>query len=276
MEAVVRVKQFVGEYRIGPEIIGQGNNTIVRLATNLRTQEKVAVKIIDITKPLVRERAFREAEVLRDLGKHKYIIRLHAEHKDERFLYLFIEYASGGDLFTFVQKCGCLDEPKARMFSKQIVESLAYCHERKISHHDVKLENMLLGSDLTLRLTDFGLSQRISQDGISSFSGSPLYMAPEIFSLQPHTERVDVWSLGVCLYVMTTGTFPFVATTYEDLEEKVLFDDVPLCCGFSDELLHLIRGMLHKDAQQRLSLAQVRQHKWFKVDERPGYKNSWS
>jgi len=90
MEAVIRVKQCIGDYKIGPEIIGQGNNATVRLATNLRTQEKVAVKIIDITNPNVRERAFKEAEVLRDLGKHKNIIKLFAEHQDERFLYLFM------------------------------------------------------------------------------------------------------------------------------------------------------------------------------------------
>lgn len=278
MEAVVRVKQFVGDFIIGPEVIGQGNNTIVRLATNLRTQEKVAVKIIDISNTNVRDRAFKEAEVLRDLGKHKNIIKLYAEHQDERFLYLFMEYASGGDLFSVVQRHGCIDESKARTFCRQIVDALTHCHERKITHHDVKLENMLLAVDRTLRLSDFGLSQRVTTDGITVFSGSPLYMAPEIFSLQPHTERVDIWSLGVCLYVMVTGTFPFVANTYEDLEEKVLFDDIPTYCGLSEELMHLLRGMLHKDSQQRFSLTQVRQHKWFKVDERPGYstKPSWS
>jgi len=278
MEAVVRVKQFVGDYIIGPEVIGQGNNTIVRLATSLRTQEKVAVKIIDISHTNVRERAFKEAEVLRDLGKHKNIIKLYAEHQDERFLYLFMEYASGGDLFSVVQRHGCLDEPKARTFCRQIVDALSHCHERKIAHHDVKLENMLLAVDRTLRLSDFGLSQRVTPEGVAAFSGSPLYMAPEIFSLQPHNERVDVWSLGVCLYVMVTGTFPFVANTYEDLEEKVIYDDIPTYCGLSEELMHLLRGMLHKDSQQRFSLVQVRQHKWFKVDERPGYsaKVSWT
>jgi serine/threonine protein kinase len=280
MEAAVRIKQCVGDYKIGPEIIGQGNNAIVRLATNLRTQEKVAVKIIDITNPNVRERAFKEAEVLRDLGKHKSIIKLFAEHKDERFLYLFMEYASGGDLFTIVQRHGSLDETKARNFCRQIVDALIHCHERKIAHHDVKLENMLLAADRTLRLSDFGLSQRVTADGISAFSGSPLYMAPEIFSLQPHNERVDVWSLGICLYVMVTGTFPFIANTFEDLEEKVMLDEVPSFCGLSEELMHLIRGMLHKDCQQRFSLNQVRNHKWFKVDERPASvypaKPSWS
>jgi len=281
MEAVVRVKQFVGEYRIGPEIIGQGNNAVVRLATNLRTQETVAVKIIDITQANARERAFRETEVLRDLGKHKHITKLYAEHQDERFLYLFMEYASGGDLFSYVQRHGCLEEARARTFCKQVIEALSHCHERKIAHHDVKLENMLLAIDKTIRLSDFGLSQRMHMhDGITAFSGSPLYMAPEIFSLQPHNERVDVWSLGICLYVMVTGTFPFVANTYEDLEEKVLFDPVPVFCGVSEEFTHLLHGLLHKDPQQRLSLAQVRHHKWFKIDERPAPysspRSSWS
>lgn len=283
MEAAVRVKQFVGDYRIGPEIIGQGNNAVVRLATNLRTQEKVAVKIIDITQTNARERAFREAEVLRDLGKHKHITKLYAEHQDERFLYLFMEYASGGDLFSYVQRHGCLEEAKARTFFKQIIEALSHCHDRNIAHHDVKLENMLLAADKSVRLSDFGLSQRMLGEGvnaINAFSGSPLYMAPEIFSLQPHSERVDVWSLGICLYVMVTGTFPFLANNYEDLEEKVLFDPVPVFCGVSEEFTHLLHALMHKDPHQRLSLAQVRHHKWFKIDERPAPyaspRSSWS
>jgi len=266
MEAAVRVKQFVGDYRIGSEVIGQGSNAVVRLAMNLKTQEQVAVKIIDITQSSFRERALREAEVLREVGKHPYVTHLYADCQDERFLYLFMEYASGGDLFSYVQRHGCLEEAKAKHFFRQAVEGLAHCHERRVAHHDVKLENMLLAPGQTLRLSDFGLSQRLHPtDTISSFAGSPLYMAPEIFSLQAHDERVDVWSLGICLYVMVTGTFPFLANTYEDLEEQVLFDEAPVVCGLSEEVSSLLQGMLQKDPQQRLSLTQVKQHRWFKT-----------
>jgi len=179
-------------------------------------------------------------------------------------LYLFMEYASGGDLFTYVHRLGTLSEGKARYFFKQCVDALAYCHERRVAHHDIKLENMLLTTEQSLRLSDFGLSQKLNpmEGGITSYGGSPLYMAPEVFSLQPHNEQVDVWSLGICLYVMVSGTFPFVANNYTDLEEKVLFDDVPSIYGISEYLNDLIQGMLRKDPLKRLSLAIIRQHRW--------------
>jgi len=263
MEAAIRIKQVIGDYKIGSEVIGVGSYAVVRRAVNTRTLQQVAVKIIDLTQPQVRERAFREAEVLREVGKHKYIIALYDSYEEERFLYLFMEYASGGDLFSYVQRMGNITEGKARYFFKQCVDAIVYCHERRVAHHDVKLENMLLSPDHSLRLSDFGLSQRLHPvEGIASYCGSPLYMAPEVFSLQPHSEQVDVWSLGVSVYVMVSGSFPFVANTYTDLEEKVLFDDVPFLYGISEQLNDLIQGMLRKDPLKRLTFTAVKQHKW--------------
>jgi len=263
-EEAGKTKNMVGDYKIGSEVIGVGSYAIVRHAYNTRTSQQVAVKIIDLTHPQIRDRAFREAEVLREVGRHKNIIALYDFHEDDRHLYLFMEYASGGDLFSHVHRLGTLSEGKARYFFKQCVDALGYCHERRVAHHDIKLENMLLTTEQSLRLSDFGLSQKLHamEGGITSYGGSPLYMAPEVFSLQPHNEQVDVWSLGICLYVMVSGTFPFVANNYTDLEEKVLFDDVPSIYGISEHLNDLIQGMLRKDPLKRLSLAIIRQHRW--------------
>jgi len=263
MEASTRIKQQIGEYKISQEIIGVGSYAVVRRAVHSRTCQQVAVKIIDLTHPQVRERAFREVEVLREVGKHKNIIALYDSHEEDRYMYLFMEYASGGDLFSYVQRVGPITEVKARYFFKQCVDALAYCHERRVTHHDVKLENMLLSLEQSLRLSDFGLSQRLHPvEGITSYCGSPLYMAPEVFSLQPHSEQVDLWSLAVSLYVMVSGTFPFVANSYADLEEKVLFHDVPFLYGMSEQLNDLIQGMLRKDPLKRLTLSAVKLHKW--------------
>jgi len=264
MEAAsARIKQAIGDYKIALDNIGVGSYAVVRRAYHLRTSQQVAVKIIDLNQPQTRERAFREVEVLREVGKHKNIIALYDSHEEDRFLYLFMEYASGGDLFSYIKGVGCLTEGKARYFFKQCVDALVFCHERRVAHHDIKLENMLLSFDQSLRLSDFGLSQRLHPvEGVTSYCGSPLYMAPEVFSLQPHSEQVDVWSLGVSLYVMVSGSFPFVANTYPDLEEKVLFDDVPFLYGMSEHLNDLIQSMLRKDPLKRLTIAAVKQHKW--------------
>uniref|UniRef100_A0A6B2LDH6 non-specific serine/threonine protein kinase n=1 Tax=Arcella intermedia TaxID=1963864 RepID=A0A6B2LDH6_9EUKA len=185
--------------------------------------------------------------------------------EEDRFLYIVMEYAPGGDLFTHVQKHGHLSETKARYFFKQMVDAVQFCHEKKIVHHDVKLENMLLQSlpEQSLRLSDFGLSQKIHPtESISACCGSPLYMAPEVFSTQPHNELVDVWSLGVCLYVMVSGTFPFVANSYSDLEEKVLFYDPSYLVGISATCNDLLQGMLRKDPLKRYAMSAIKQHKW--------------
>jgi len=89
-------------------------------------------------------------------------------------------------------------------------------------------------------------------------------MAPELFSLLPHTDAIDMWSLGVCLYVMVMDTFPFIAESYSELEERVLFDPVriPFSMGLSDNLQDLLHRMLHKDPTQRITLAQVKEHSW--------------
>lgn len=268
--AVVEIPEYIGDYKIEPTILGVGSNgCCVRLAVNLSTGEKVAVKILNISlSPQIYKRAFLEAEALRQL-QHDNIIKLYDVHQDEPYIFLFLELASGGDLFSFIQRHGRLEECKARLFFHQIVNAIQHCHENGIIHHDLKLENLLLTEDENhLRLIDFGLCARFTptQPIISNhYAGSPLYMSPEIFSLQPHTMAVDIWSLGVCLYYMVTDTFPFLAETCNELEEKVLFEEVifPNNMGLSDNLKDLIVRMLNKDPNQRITIAEIKKHSWW-------------
>eukprot|EP01126_Amoeba_proteus_P018991 TRINITY_DN196_c0_g1_i5.p1 TRINITY_DN196_c0_g1~~TRINITY_DN196_c0_g1_i5.p1 ORF type:complete len:209 (+),score=44.49 TRINITY_DN196_c0_g1_i5:414-1040(+) len=202
-----------------------------------------------------------------------------------------MEYASDGDLYSHVEKNGPLTEARARKILRQILSALEYCLLKGWVHHDVKLENILLMEEDDIRLSDFGLSQRLPpppplppsslqhqvHEGeerrslLNVFSGSPLYMAPEIFSLQEHDEQVDMWSLGVCLYFMLVGSFPFIADSYPALEESVLFDDVKFTTSMnlSSSVQDLIRLMLSKDPKKRIKFLSVRHHKWLNEDIRP-------
>jgi serine/threonine protein kinase len=268
--AVAEIPEYVGEYKIEQMMLGIGSNgCCVRLGVHLPTNEKVAVKILNISlSPSVRNRAFQESDALRQLH-HENIIKLYGVYEEDPYFFLFLELAPGGDLFSFIQRHGRLDEHKARTFFHQIVNAIQHCHENGIVHHDLKLENLLLTEDENnLRLIDFGLCARITpaQSVISNYyAGSPLYMSPEIFSLQPHTVAIDIWSLGVCLYYMVTDTFPFLADTYNELEEKVLFDEVvfPNNMGLSDNLKDLVSRMLTKDPKQRITLAEIKKHSWW-------------
>jgi len=259
-----QVREFVGEYRIG-DIIGSGSHSQVRLAVHLPSKRPVAVKILDMAQPLVQQQAIREASILKEIGTHRNIIKLEGQITEGNNLYLFLEYASGGDLYSYLQKKGPLEESVVRHLCRQIVESLWYCQSRSITHHDIKLENILISADQTLRLSDFGLACKIGpQEFITFFGGSPLYMAPEVFSQLPHNSQADVWSFAVCLYYMVYGTYPFVASCYEDLEELILFDEVSFPSAYvSDDLSDLLRKMLVKDPSKRLTIGEIRKHRWW-------------
>eukprot|EP01121_Diplochlamys_sp_Union-15-3_P008521 TRINITY_DN2262_c0_g1_i3.p1 TRINITY_DN2262_c0_g1~~TRINITY_DN2262_c0_g1_i3.p1 ORF type:complete len:329 (-),score=28.25 TRINITY_DN2262_c0_g1_i3:148-1134(-) len=270
---------IIGNYKIDYKTLGVGSNATVRLGYHVHTNERVAVKIVDISSPQSRERAYLEAEVLRKF-KNENIIKLHSVQESGEYLYLFLEYVGGGDLATFIQRYGRLEESIARRYFCQIVNAVEHCHNTKVSHHDIKLENILISADRkSLRLIDFGLCTRIYEDRpITNFAGSPLFMSPEVFSLQPHTESVDIWSLGVCLYKMITDLFPFIADSYSVLEERVLFDDVvfPSNMGLSPSVKDLISRMLTKDPKQRITLKEIQNHPWLKRCDRSSDTKSGS
>lgn len=268
MMASGSIPREVGQYRIETEIVlGAGTDATVLLATHIPTDARVAVKVMYVANNTAkRERAMFEVHLLRQLSRHDYIIDFHDIVELNGFIFVFLEYAPYGDLGSFIHRHGRLEEELARKFFVQILSALDYCHSNNIAHHDLKLENILLASDYSLRLIDFGLSRRVAKDNplINEFAGSPLYMPPEIFAIQPHDQQVDVWSLGVCLYYMVTDLFPFPADSYHELAERVLFDDLvfPTKMGLTEPLQDLIRAMLHKDPKLRIPLNHIRKHPW--------------
>eukprot|EP01127_Copromyxa_protea_P009503 TRINITY_DN2250_c0_g1_i2.p1 TRINITY_DN2250_c0_g1~~TRINITY_DN2250_c0_g1_i2.p1 ORF type:complete len:265 (-),score=28.90 TRINITY_DN2250_c0_g1_i2:111-905(-) len=253
----------IGNYRLG-EIIGGMCDTYneVRLGVHIPTSARVAVKIIDIRTERVRVRAHHELQVLRSVGAHKNVVNLHAAEEESDCLYMFLEYAPGGDLWSYIEKNGPVSEYFARSMIQQLVSALEFCHSKGIVHHDVKLENILLVRENEVLLSDFGFSQCFvegeSRKMVTTYSGSPLYMAPEVFSLQPHDELVDMWSLGICLY-------------YIGLEEAVTFQELRFTpsMNISPSLQDFISQMLTKDPASRVCFSQLKRHKWLQEDTRP-------
>lgn len=270
-----KIPREVGEYRIESDLVlGSGTDATVLLATHMPSDTRVAVKVMYVANNMAkRERAMFEVHLLRQLCRHDYIIDFFDVVDAAGFVFVFLEYAPYGDLGSFIHRHGRLEEELARKFFIQILSAVDHCHTNNIAHHDLKLENILLAADYSLRLIDFGLSRRVAKEcPINEFAGSPMYMPPEIFSIQPHDQQVDVWSLGVCLYYMVTDVFPFPAETYHELAERVLFDELsfPTKMGLTETLQDLIRGMLQKDPKQRLTLAHIRKHPWLHKSQQAG------
>uniref|UniRef100_H3B4Y8 non-specific serine/threonine protein kinase n=1 Tax=Latimeria chalumnae TaxID=7897 RepID=H3B4Y8_LATCH len=231
---------------------------------------QVAIKIIDKTQ-LDEEnlkKIFREVQVMKML-RHPHIIRLYQVMETERMIYLVTEYASGGEIFDHLVAHGRMAEKVARKKFKQIVAAVHFCHCRNIVHRDLKAENLLLDANLNIKIADFGFSNLFTPGQLlKTWCGSPPYAAPELFEGKEYDgPKVDIWSLGVVLYVLVCGALPFDGSTLQNLRARVLSGKFRIPFFMSTECEQLIRHMLVLDPSRRLSMEQICKHKWMKLGD---------
>ncbi|OCT72477.1 serine/threonine-protein kinase SIK3 [Xenopus laevis] len=254
----------IGYYEID-RTIGKGNFAVVKLATHIVTRAKVAIKIIDKTKldDENLKKIFREVQIMKMLC-HPHIIRLYQVMETERMIYLVTEYASGGEIFDHLVAHGRMAEKEARKKFKQIMAAVHFCHCRNIVHRDLKAENLLLDANLNIKIADFGFSNRFTPGQLlKTWCGSPPYAAPELFEGKEYDgPKVDIWSLGVVLYVLVCGALPFDGSTLQNLRARVLSGKFRIPFFMSTECEHLIRHMLVLEPSKRLSMEQICKHKW--------------
>merc|ERR1711977_767282 len=184
--AMAQGERLKEKYELGPKI-GEGMFGKVKEAVDLEDGKRVAVKIVAkaaLVGKSTKEVKNLQKEVLfmRQLNGHANVLQLLDLHEDERYLYLILELAAGGDLFDKIVGDGGFSEETACSFFNQIINGLEYCHEKKIVHRDLKPENLLLGKENTLKISDFGLSNAISSFDalLKTHCGSEKYAAPEI------------------------------------------------------------------------------------------------
>ncbi|TDH04577.1 hypothetical protein EPR50_G00134200 [Perca flavescens] len=201
----------IGNYRL-LKTIGKGNFAKVKLARHILTGKEVAIKIIDKTQlnPTSLQKLFREVRIMKGLN-HPNIVQLFEVIETDKTLYLIMEYASGGEVFDYLVSHGRMKEVEARAKFRQIVSAVHYCHTKNIVHRDLKAENLLLDADANIKIADFGFSNEFTLGNkLDTFCGSPPYAAPELFQGKKYDgPEVDVWSLGVILYTLVSGSLPF-------------------------------------------------------------------
>jgi len=207
-------------------------------------------------KALELDRARRETEILSQLI-HPHIARLYEVIETTTAMHLVMEYAES-TLLAYVLERNGLPETEARKFFSQILSAVSYCHKKNIIHRDIKHQNLLLEKNHSTKLIDFGLSNFMEEGKLrSTFCGTPAYAAPEmILGKQYVGPEVDVWSLGVVLYSMITGVFPF--ENVADIIKGQYVDPKNISEGCSD----LIRKMLTVDIKERYSIEQIVEHPW--------------
>ncbi|CAB1316623.1 unnamed protein product [Coregonus sp. 'balchen'] len=195
----------IGNYRL-LKTIGKGNFAKVKLARHILTGKEVAIKIIDKTQlnPTSLQKLFREVRIMKGLN-HPNIVQLFEVIETDKTLYLIMEYASGGEVFDYLVSHGRMKEIEARAKFRQA-------------------ENLLLDANANIKIADFGFSNEFMLGNkLDTFCGSPPYAAPELFQGKKYDgPEVDVWSLGVILYTLVSGSLPFDGQNLKELRERVL------------------------------------------------------
>jgi calcium-dependent protein kinase len=257
-------------YEIG-EIIGEGSFGCVRRGRQLTTGHEVAIKTI--LKSYVQRaddtNAIIEVEVLRQLD-HPNILKIIEVIEDTRNYHIITELCTGGELFEKLLSLKTLSESTVSCYMNQLISALAFCHEQGVLHRDLKPENFLLQSDLNdspLKIIDFGVSDLNCSSQVIDLKQytSVFYRAPEQFS-GICSEKSDVWSFGVIIYLMLSGYLPFKGKNEKQMAESI--KNTPLSFsskewdGVSDDAKDLLMHLLEKDPGQRYSARQAFQHNW--------------
>jgi serine/threonine protein kinase len=168
-------------------------------------------------------RSAREAATL-SLLDHPYICAMRGIVYTEHHWYILLEYVSGGQLLDYVIAHGRVKEKQARKFARQLTSTLDYCHRNSITHRNICIENIMITTAGDIKLVAFGCSKLFSPDNhLETMCGSTYFVAPEILRAKSYVgPEVDIWSIGIVLYILVCGRVPFDDRTMPLLQQKIM------------------------------------------------------
>ena len=279
-----KLKQAIGylkfnDYYEIKNMIGKGKFGIVHLGIHKKTNEKVAIKIINKSslktpddKVLIRS----EIDIMK-LCHHPNIIRLLDHFENSEYIFIVMEYISGGTLTQFLKKRYFnFSESQAANIINQIGQGLKYLHSYGIVHRDLKTENIMmtqLNDNGIIKIMDFGLSKIVGpKEGLIDGYGTLNYVAPEVLLREPYNKEIDIWSLGIILYLFLCGHVPFFGNKQDIIAKKIVYDDVDFDEDEwemrSRKVIDLIEKCLEKDPKKRIDIDQFLMHPWFKKNHK--------
>eukprot|EP00930_Biecheleria_cincta_P018152 TRINITY_DN14232_c2_g2_i1.p1 TRINITY_DN14232_c2_g2~~TRINITY_DN14232_c2_g2_i1.p1 ORF type:complete len:721 (-),score=164.14 TRINITY_DN14232_c2_g2_i1:26-2155(-) len=248
--------------------LGEGSMGTVSKVLHRKSSKVFALKAID--KRRVRDHNL-QAQLLEEVKtqmhlEHPNLLRCITYFEETDTVYLVLELAEGGDLYQRVRKQGALEEATAAKIFAQVCQGVKYLHDNGVIHRDLKPENILLTQDMTVKIADFGWAAKARAGAAtrSTFCGTLCMLAPEMVAGKAYDGRVDVWAVGILLYEMLTGSSPF--DKGEGLMEtcKAITGglDAASLTAVPAEAHSLIRGLLHRQADERMPLEDCLRHPW--------------
>ncbi|KAK8794641.1 hypothetical protein WA158_001622 [Blastocystis sp. Blastoise] len=259
----------IGKYELY-ENLGEGALGKVKLAKNVETGEKVAIKILNkekIKKQNLGEQTRKEIAIMKSIH-HPNVVNLIETLASNSKIFIVLEYIPNGELFEYISSNGKLEETRARVLFHQLVDGVDYIHSLGICHRDLKPENLLFDKDNNLRISDFGLSAVTKEaEGeilLHTTCGSPNYVAPEVLTEGGYIGvKADIWSMGVILYVMLVGVLPFDEPALSTLFRKIQHAEYTIPNFVSAGARDLIHNILDPNPKTRYSIWNIRNHPWY-------------
>ncbi|KAK6187737.1 hypothetical protein SNE40_005694 [Patella caerulea] len=245
--------------------IGTGSYSKIKICHSKKLNGKVAVKIVHkkrLPAEYIDKFVPREIALLQKL-EHPGVMQLIEVFETENTMYLVMDYMPHGDLLDYVNSVGSLHEADARRLFRQLVDVVSYLHGNQVYHRDIKLDNILLDENYNLRLSDFGFSRFNPQrEELQTFCGSYSYAAPEILDGEKYNgAKIDIWSMGVCLYGMLNGKLPFRDTDADVLRE-CMKEKIKFYKHVSRDGRDLVRAILEPNVKKRYSIKDITYSNW--------------
>lgn len=262
------------KYELG-KLLGCGAFAKVYHAKDLSTGQSVAIKVI--LKSRLNNDFNLMASVKREVSimsrlRHPHIVKIFEVLATRTKIYIVLELVKGGELFKKVAK-GRFGEGASRKYFRQLISAVSYCHSRGIYHRDLKPENLLLDENGDLKVSDFGLSalkDQVQADGLlHTLCGTPAYVAPEILAKRGYDgAKIDVWSCGVILFVLTAGYLPFNDPNLMNIYKKIYRGEFRCPNWMSSGLKRLLSRLLDTNPNTRITIDEIKRDPWFRKSGR--------
>ncbi|XP_065155267.1 serine/threonine-protein kinase grp isoform X2 [Atheta coriaria] len=267
------MERFVDGWNI-VQTLGEGAFGEVKLLINEKTNDAVALKIVDLQRAGDAKDCVYKEERIHRMLHHPHIIKLLGKREESNVAYLFLEFASGGELFDKIEPDVGMHSGEAQKYMTQLLDGLEYLHRRGITHRDIKPENLLLDEENNLKISDFGMATIFRLKGrerqLDKRCGTLPYVAPEVLKGPYFAQPSDIWSCGIVFVAMLTGELPWNEPTTESPEfarwVKSTCITESLWKKLSTMAFSLARKILNPEPAKRLKLPEILGHTWMKVE----------